>query len=370
MIPISDPKRQLIEIQDSVMCEIKEVFSSGQYILGPNVETLENKIADKLGVSEAIAVANGTDALVLSLMACNIGEGDEVITTPFTFFATAEAIIRVGATPIFVDVEEETCNMDPKQITNKISPNTKAILPVHLFGQPADMNPIMKIARENNLYVIEDACQAFGASYDGHLVGSIGDLACFSFFPTKNLSTIGDGGIITTSNKAFADKIRSLRAHGSRKKYFHDEIGYNSRLDEIHAAILLQCLNHIDTWNQCRIKLACRYNKELNHLQSIHLLPTPKRHRHVYHLYCLFSPHREKIIRHLRKYDIATAIYYPLCLHLQKALSFLNGRKGDFPNAECLSEQIFAIPLFPGMTSSEQDHVISTIQSYEDEILC
>src|SRR5690625_2920491 len=235
MIPITDPKSQLKPIKDEILTEMMKVLESGQYILGPQVNKLEAKIADRLGVLDAIGVASGTDALILTLEAFGIGDGDEVITTPFTFVATAEAITRVGATPVFVDVDEDTFNINPQRIVEKINQATKAILPVHLFGQPADMDAINKIAREHELIVIEDACQAFGATYKGKEVGSLSDATCFSFFPTKNLATMGDGGIITTSNPQVSEKIRMLRAHGSKKKYFHHEVGYNSRLDEIHA---------------------------------------------------------------------------------------------------------------------------------------
>src|SRR5690625_576661 len=235
MIPISNPKSQFSTINHDILSEVQHVLSSGNYILGSNLSSLENEICKKIEVEHCVGVANGTDALVLALEAYGIGAGDEVITTPFTFFATAEAISRVGAKVVFADVDEKTFTIDPNKVEEKVTPATKAILPVHLFGQSARMDEINKIAKEHHLIVIEDACQAFGAKYKDSYVGSLGDIGCFSFFPTKNLSTIGDGGMITTSDLSIARRIRSLRVHGSTEKYFHDEIGYNSRLDEVHA---------------------------------------------------------------------------------------------------------------------------------------
>lgn len=364
MIPISDPKSQLAPIQEDILAAIKDVIQGGQYIMGPNVRALEQSIAKKIGASEAIAVGNGTDALVLTLEALGIGKGDEVITTPFSFFATAEAISRVGAVPVFVDVDQETFNMNPNLIRKKISADTKAILPVHLFGLAAEMDSIMEIANEHGLYVIEDACQAFGAMYKGKKVGSIGDAACFSFFPTKNLSTIGDGGIITTSNPNLAKKIHMLKAHGSQIKYYHEEIGYNSRLDEIHAAILRICLKKIDNWNKKRISLAKRYSAQLQELSYLQVPNVPKTHTHVFHLYCIESEARDEIISYLKMHGIASGVYYPRCIHLQTAYRNLGYQQGDFPVAERLSEQLFAIPLYPGLSYEQQDIVINTLKNY------
>jgi len=367
MIPITDPKSHLEMIQKDIFTAFKDVLSSGNYILGSNVTKLEEEMREKLGVTECITVANGTDALVLSLHASGIGEGDEVITTPFTFFATAEAITRVGAKVVFVDVDEKTFNIDPAKIKEKITPATKAILPVHLFGQPANMDEINKIAKSNHLIVIEDACQAFGAEYKGKLVGALGDIACFSFFPTKNLSTIGDGGMVTTSDQEIAKKIRSLRAHGSEQKYFHDEIGYNSRLDEVHAAIIRICLQHIDQWNEQRIQLAKRYDEKLKHL-NVAKTPFPSMdNKHVYHLYSLVSDHRDEVIDYLTKNNIQTGIYYPRCIHLQHAYTYLGYKKGDFPIAESLSEMIFSIPLYPLLSVEDQNKVIDTLYRFEEK---
>ncbi len=367
MIPITDPKSQLEPIMDDIVREVEHVLRSGRYILGPYVKRLEEKMAERLQVTDVIAVGNGTDALVLTLDAFGIGPGDEVITTPFTFFATAEAISRVGATPVFVDVEQTTGNIHPSNIEEAITSATKAILPVHLFGLPANMDAIQKIADDYELFVIEDACQAFGATYKGKEVGGLGDAACFSFFPTKNLSTVGDGGMIATSNPEVAEKIRSLRAHGSVQKYYHEDIGYNSRLDELHAAILLECLQYIDEWNQRRMDAAHRYMKQLEDVPWIGLPETTGEAEHVYHLFCIQSKDRTELMRRLEKDGIQTGVYYPCCLHEQKAYAHLGHKRGDFPVAESLSESMLAIPLYPMLSKEDQDYVIETIQKYEED---
>lgn len=367
MIPITDPKSQLEPIMDDIVREVEHVLRSGRYILGPYVKRLEEKMAERLQVTDVIAVGNGTDALVLTLDAFGIGPGDEVITTPFTFFATAEAISRVGATPVFVDVEQTTGNIHPSNIEEAITSATKAILPVHLFGLPANMDAIQKIADDYELFVIEDACQAFGATYKGKEVGGLGDAACFSFFPTKNLSTVGDGGMIATSNPEVAEKIRSLRAHGSVQKYYHEAIGYNSRLDELHAAILLECLQYIDEWNQRRMDAAHRYMKQLEDVPWIGLPETTGEAEHVYHLFCIQSKDRTELMRRLEKDGIQTGVYYPCCLHEQKAYAHLGHKRGDFPVAESLSESMLAIPLYPMLSKEDQDYVIETIQKYEED---
>ncbi|WP_017473856.1 DegT/DnrJ/EryC1/StrS family aminotransferase [Amphibacillus jilinensis] len=362
MIPLLDLQTQYQSIEAEILEEIKDVLRSGQYILGPYVAKLEHQIAEKVGVTHAVGVASGTDALTLALIAYNIGPKDEVITTPFTFIATAEAISRVGATPVFVDVDPTTGLIDAKKIADKITAKTKAIIPVQLFGQSADMDTINQIAKAHQLVVIEDACQAFGATYNHKPVGSLGDAGCFSFFPTKNLGALGDGGVVTTNNKAIADRIKQLRVHGSHKKYYHHEIGLNSRLDAMQAAILLVCLEHIDHWNAQRRNKAKRYKQHLEGINQITCLTEAKDNRHVYHLFCLKSSNRGLIMQALRDHDIASAIYYPLCLHLQEAYQFLNYKLGDFPNAEQLSETIFSIPLHPFLSNEQQIEVINVIK--------
>ncbi|MCR2822851.1 DegT/DnrJ/EryC1/StrS family aminotransferase [Lederbergia panacisoli] len=361
MINLVNLKRQFQSVKDEILQAINDVVDNGDYILGPKVKELEDKIARKLGVQEAIAVANGTDALILTLEAFGVGKGDEVITTPFTFFATAEAISRVGAIPVFADVDPITFNLNPLEVENRITPSTKAIIPVHLFGQPADMDEINEIAKKHRLLVIEDACQAFGATYKERWVGSLGDAACFSFFPTKNLGTLGDGGIITTSDAEVANKIRKLRTHGTTKKYYHDRIGYNSRLDEIHAAILLVNLTRIDQWNGNRRKIANRYRQYLKDVPYLKLPSEASDRTHIFHLYCIESDYREEIMEALTNATIQTGIYYPRCLHLQEVYRSFNYKKGDFPISELLSEKLFAIPMDPFISESEQDRIIAIL---------
>lgn len=365
MIPITDPKRQFAALEADIFKKMKNVLEKGNFISGENVKELETVIANRLGVKEAIAVGNGTDALVLTLHAYGIGPGDEVITTPFSFFATAEAISRVGATPVFADIDQITFTLDPIKVSEKISKRTKAILPVHLFGQSADMQELNNLAKQHDLHVIEDACQAFGAVYQGREVGSLGDVACFSFFPTKNLSTIGDGGMVTTSDTEVAKRIRELKTHGSNRKYYHNEIGYNSRLDEIHAAILLCCLQHIDDWNEKRREWAVRYQQRLQTLTCIKLPIAKADRQHVYHLYAIGTDKRDSLIEQLTSKKIQTGIYYPQCIHLQKAYEHLSYREGDFPIAEKLSRRLLALPLFPFMTETEQDDVIAALEEFQ-----
>ncbi|KYC87140.1 hypothetical protein B4102_4075 [Heyndrickxia sporothermodurans] len=361
MIQLIDLKKQFFSVKTEILQEIENVLESGQYVLGPKVDELEKKISNKLGTLDAIAVGNGTDALVLTLDAYGISAGDEVITSPFTFFASAEAISRVGATPVFVDVDPESYNIDPLKIEEKITSATKAIIPVHLFGQSADMDEIMKIAKKHNLIVIEDACQAFGATYKGTPVGSLGDAACFSFFPTKNLGTLGDGGIITTSDLGLAKQIRKLRTHGTTRKYFHDSIGYNSRLDEIHAAILLVILNKIDLWNSKRKDVAKRYYEKLSQTNTLKLPIVKTDCSHIYHLFCVGSENREKFLKLLQANNIQSGIYYPLCLHLQDVYSHLPYKYGDFPVAESLSKTLFALPMSPFLSEEDQNYVIDVL---------
>lgn len=364
MLALVDLAAQFQSIKKDVLTQLESFIDNGTYIMGQRVSLLEQQIAEKLGVSYAVGVANGTDALILTLDAFGIGEGDEVITTPYTFFATAEAISRRGAIPIFVDVDPVTFNLDPSQIESVITPRTKAIMPVHLFGHPADMDPINRLAQKYGLIVVEDACQAFGARYQDKLVGGFGHAACFSFFPTKNLGTMGDGGIVVTSDPAIASKIRKLRHHGSNAKYYHDELGYNSRLDELHAMILLIALSRIDEWNERRREIAGRYQEQLGHLSYLNLPEDAQDAQSVYHLYCIGSDERDGIVSWLRGSGVQTGIYYPCPLHLQMAYKHLGYEPGDFPVAERLSETLFAIPMHPFLSESDQDTICSQLIKY------
>lgn len=351
MKPFVDLKAQYRNIKKEVLKRINEILESSHYILGENVKAFEEEVKSYLGVKEAIGVASGTDALHLALKALNIGKGDEVITTPFTFFATVEAIIYVGAKPVFVDIEEDTYNIDPEKIEEKITPRTKAIIPVHLFGYPADMEKINEIARKYGLKVIEDAAQAFGATIANKKVGTFGDIGCFSFYPSKNLGCFGDGGMVVTDNLEIAQKIRILRNHGSKDKYIHETVGLNSRLDEIQAGILRIKLRYIEEYNKNRRKKAFLYTKLLSDV-----VITPKENDykyHVYHLYSIRSCFRDKIKETLAKHGIPSVVYYPLPLHLQKALSFLGYKEGDFPVSEATSREILSLPIYPEIPDEE-----------------
>lgn len=367
MISLVALKQQFASIKAEIVAAVEQVIESGQYISGPKVTELEGKIAKKLGVRHVITVANGTDALVISLKAFGIGPGDEVITTPFTFFASAEAVSNVGATPVFVDIDRHTYNIDVRQIEEKITPATKAIIPVHLFGQSAEMDEIQAIAQKHNLIVIEDACQAFGASYKGRMVGSLGDAACFSFFPTKNFSTLGDGGMIATSNDEIAAFCRKLRHHGGSKKYYHDVIGYNSRLDELHAAILLVVLEKIDEWNEQRRQVANYYRDQLTHLSFLRIAPETNDRTHIYHLFCLEAANRAALMQRFDDCHIQTGVYYPCPLHLQNVYQHMGYAPGDFPVAEEMANSLLAIPMSPFLLKNEQDQVIEALLGFGGE---
>ncbi len=359
MIPMVDLKRQYKEIKEEVLKVINQVFESSRYVLGPHVHNFEQALAEFHGVSDAVGVASGTDALNLALKAVGIKRDDEVITTPFTFFATVEAILYQGARPVFVDIEPDTFNINPHLIEDAITERTKAILVVHLFGHPADMSKIMDIACKHNLYVIEDCAQAFGAAINGKPVGTFGDIGCFSFYPSKNLGACGDGGAVITSKPELAEKIRMLRNHGSRGSYIHETIGLNSRLDELQAAVLNIKLKNIKRYNEERRKRASFYRKRLGEVVKC---PTEKdSYYHVYHQYTISSPQRDRIKQHLNNKEIGAVVYYPLPLHLQKALEFLGYNEGDMPVAEEAAKEVLSLPMFPELTEEEQTVVCNSI---------
>jgi dTDP-4-amino-4,6-dideoxygalactose transaminase len=365
MILQLDLKAEYESIKDEIQKSIHEVLESGSYVLGNKGKQIEKLLSEYVGTSYGIGVANGTDALLLSLEAMSIGEGDEVITPPFTFFATAEVIARIGAKPVFVDIDPRTYNMNPALIEQAITKKTKAIMVVHLFGQSSDMEKIMEIAKKYRIKVIEDACQSIGATFNGKKVGSFGETGCFSFFPTKNLGTYGDGGMVVTSDKDLYEKIIVLRNHGSVKKYVHSDIGLNSRLDEIQAAILEVKLKRLDDWNQKRREIANRYSEKL-----MGLVKTPiavNNREHVFHQYSIEVDDRDELASYLYRRKIATGIYYPLPLHLQPAFHGLHYQKGDFPIAEKVSEKILALPLYPTLKEYEQDYVISSIKEFKGD---
>jgi len=361
MIPMIDLKKQFSEIKDEIIEMMTGILESTQYILGPKVLELEQKIARYHGVSEAIGVASGTDALHLAVEALGIGEGDEVITTPFTFFATAEAIFYTGATPVFVDIEPDTMNIDPAKIEEKITERTKAILPVHIFGHPADMDKIVSMAKKHDLLIIEDCAQSFGAEIHGKKTGSFGDAGCFSFYPSKNLGAFGDGGMVLLPDPLVADDIRQLRNHGSKGAYKHEKVGFNSRLDEIQAGILLVKFKRIDVYNEKRRKRAALYNEFLS--DSVMRPVERSGVKHVYHQYTLRSTKRDGLQKVLRDHDISSVVYYPIPLHLQEAVSFLGYKKGDFPVAEEAAEKVLSLPIYPELPEEAVEEIAAIINN-------
>jgi dTDP-4-amino-4,6-dideoxygalactose transaminase len=361
MIPMVDLRRQFSDIREELFTALTEVLESSQYILGPKVHELEKRIAQYHGMSQAIGVASGTDALHLALDAIGIGEGDEVITTPFTFFATAEAIMYTGATPVFVDIETDTMNIDTEKIEQEITEKTKAIIPVHIFGHPADMKKIIPIAAKHNLSVIEDCAQSFGAEIEGKRTGSFGDAGCFSFYPSKNLGAFGDGGMVLLNDETIASDIKKLRNHGSKGAYRHESIGFNSRLDELQAAVLLVKLKRIDQYNRKRRVAAALYNA---HLSNAVELPVEKPgYVHVYHQYTIRSPRRNELQRHLRENDVSSVVYYPLPLHMQEAVSFLGYKRGDFPVAEEVAEKVLSLPIYPELEEADVKRIAGLINN-------
>lgn len=361
MIPIIDSKRQYATIAEQAEKEVLEVMRSGQYILGKHNKAFEAEMQEYLGVNHAICLNSGTDALHLALRALNIGRGDEVITVGFTFVATTESIEIVGATPVFVDIDENTFNMDVNKIEEKITSKTRAIMPVHLYGQPADMDKIMEIARKYNLHVIEDCCQAIGAEYKGQKVGTFGDIGCYSFYPTKNLGTMGDGGMAITNNEEIKNRIIALRNHGGAIRYHHDEIGVNSRLDEIQAAILRVKLPYIDKWNKMRREHAALYNELFKDAEGIE---TPKELDNtycVYHQYTIKVQNRDEVHKMLQEQGIGAMIYYPIPLHLQKVHAHLGHKEGYLPVTEKNTKLVLSLPMFAEITEEEQRTVAKTV---------
>jgi dTDP-4-amino-4,6-dideoxygalactose transaminase len=351
MIPMVDLKTQFRSIKEDIIHTVTEILESSHYILGEKVSELEKKVSEYIGTGYAIAVASGTDALHLAIDALDIGPGDEVLTTPFTFFATAEAILYTGATPVFVDIDPDTLNIDAAQIESHITEKTKAILPVHLFGHPADMKEIMRIARKYKLKVIEDCAQSFGAEFNGKKTGSFGDAGCFSFYPSKNLGAYGDGGMITINKASSVEIIKQLRNHGSKGSYRHKRVGFNSRLDELQAGILLIKFKYIDEYNRKRRENASIYTELLSNFVKC---PIEKQGSfHVYHQYTIRSRKRVIIQEKLKENGISSVVYYPVPLHLQEALKFLGYRKGDFPEAEKAANEVLSLPMYPELSAKD-----------------
>jgi len=373
-VPFFDLVPQFASLQHEIRLALDEVFKTQQFIMGPQIEALEKTIAQFCGSRYAIGVASGSDALLLSLMACGIGSGDEVLLPPFTFFATAGAVSRLGATPVFVDIDSDTYNIDPGKIETRITSRTRAILPVHLYGQCADMDPILEVSKRHGLFVIEDAAQAIGAEYrprpdrPGRQAGTLGDVGCFSFFPTKNLGAFGDAGMVVTDHPERAEEIRCLRVHGSKPKYYHKRIGINSRLDTLQAAVLLVKFRHLETWTQERRRKAERYRHLFQDLlplvPEIRLPEVQYTNRHIYNQFILRVPRRDTLRQFLQKEGVGTEIYYPVALHLQECFAYLNYRRGDFPESEKASEETLALPIFPELTEVQQEYVVNRIRAF------
>jgi dTDP-4-amino-4,6-dideoxygalactose transaminase len=362
-IPLLDLKAQYLELKDEFDAAWFDTMGNAGFIGGPKVAELERAVADYCGTEYCVACANGTDALFLILAGLGIGKGDEVITTPFTFFATAESIAHVGATPVFIDIEPGTYNIDASKIEAAITPATKAIMPVHIFGQCADMDVINAIAEKHGLIVIEDACQAIGADYNGKKAGSLARAAAFSFFPSKNLGCAGDGGCVTTDDAELAAKVRKLAAHGTSKKYYHDALGVNSRLDALQAAILLVKLPHLDRWNGERRAAAALYTELLAGTPDLELPVERDYGSMVYHLFIVKSKRADEVMAALSEAGIGTALYYPLCLHEQEAFTLrADYVKPSLPVAESCDTVTFALPAFPGITREQVETVVAVVK--------
>ena len=359
-IPMIDLKSQYLSLKQQIDDGLSQALLSSQFILGPNVQNFEKEAANYLGVEHAVGVASGTAALHLALVAAGIGEGDEVITTSFTFIATAEAICYVGATPVFVDVNPNTFNIDLDQIKSAITSKTKAIIPVHLFGQPVDIPALVTLCESENILIIEDCAQSFGAHINNKMAGSFGTFGTFSFFPSKNLGCFGDGGLITTNDDVLANALRILRNHGSHERYHHNVIGFNSRLDELQAIILRIKLNHIDTYNDERRRVAHRYSKQLK-LMDIQIPHEDNIGKHVYHQYTVLHDNRDAIMRSLKQNNIASAMYYPIPLHRQDVF-LVTHRETHCPNAERLAANCFSLPIYPELEDEKIDFICDTIK--------
>ena len=363
MISLVDLTAQYHSIKAEIDAAVLSTLESGHFILGPQVVKFEESIASYLGVQHAIGLASGTDALVIALRALNIGDGDEVIIPAYTFFATAGTVMSVGAKPVIVDVDPQSYQIDVSKIEAAITSKTKAIIPVHLYGHPAEMNPILEIAHKHGLKVIEDNAQGFGAEYLGKKTGTMGDIGCLSFFPTKNLGAYGDGGAVMTNDPALAERMRMLRTHGWKKKYYSEEVGYNSRLDALQAAILQAKFPHLDAWNEKRRELSKRYT---DHLAPLGIVTPVEREwaKHVYHLYILRSEKRDELQAFLKQKGIASEVYYPIPPHLSIPCKKFGYKEGDFPCAEKAAKETLALPLYPELTLAQQDEVIAAVKEF------
>jgi len=366
-IPLLDLKAQFQPLRTEILAAVQTVCDEQGFILGPRVVAFEEAMAKYIGARYAIGCASGSDALLLSLMAMGVGHGDEVITVPFTFFATAGAISRLGATPVFVDIQSDSFNLDPHQLERAITPRTKAIMPVHLFGQCADMSAINQMAKTKGIPVIEDACQAIGAAQNHRRAGILGTTGCFSFFPSKNLGGFGDGGMITTDDQALADSLSMLRVHGSRVRYLHEAIGINSRLDALQAAVLHIKLKYLDQWAEGRQRNATRYEQLFKQAGVLNRVTLPITHNgnfHVYNQYTIRVSKRDDLRTYLKDKGIGTEIYYPLPMHLQNCYKDLGYQKGSFPVSEQAAEQVLSLPIYAELSESHIRYVVDMIVEF------
>ncbi len=366
-IPLLDLKAQFQPLRAEIMAAVQTVCDEQGFILGPRVVAFEESLAKYVGARYAIGCASGSDALLLSLMAMGVGQGDEVITVPFTFFATAGAVSRLGAKPVFIDIQPDTFNLDPTQLERAVTSRTKAIIPVHLFGQCADMPAINQIAKTKKLYVIEDACQAIGAGQSGQRAGVLGNTACFSFFPSKNLGGFGDGGMITTNDQTLADALAMLRVHGSRVRYLHETVGINSRLDALQAVVLDIKLKYLDQWAEGRRRNAARYDqlfRAAGLLDRVTLPSTKAGNFHVYNQYTVRVSKRDELRAHLKEKGVGTEIYYPLPMHLQNCYQDLGYRKGAFPVSERAAEEVMSLPIYAELSDAQLTYVVDMVADF------
>lgn len=368
-IPMLDLKAQHALLASEVEAAVKRVLESQQLILGPEVKELEGEVAAYCECEYAVGCASGSDALLLPLMAIGVGAGDEVVTTPFTFFATVGSIVRLGATPVFVDIDPQTFNMNTEQLAGVITERTKAIIPIHLFGQCVEMDAVAEVARRASIFVMEDAAQAIGAEYKGKRAGSLGDVGAFSFYPSKNLGGAGDGGMMTTGRSELAETLRSLRAHGAKRKYYHDHVGVNSRLDSLQAAILRVKFRYLEEWARARRANATRYDQLFVEQglvsDGLVVLPvTGEGQHHVFNQYVIRVQNRDELRAHLANYGIGTEIYYPVPMHLQTCFEGLGYPRGSFPEAERAAQEVLAIPVYPELSAEDQEYIVSAVARF------
>lgn len=370
-VPLLDLQLQYALVRDEVRQAVDRVLESQRFVLGDEGRKLETSIAAYVETKHAVACASGSDALLLALMALDVGSGDEIITTPFTFFATGAAVTRLGARPVFVDIDPRTYNLDTSRVADLINSHTKAILPVHIYGQCADMDPLLDIGERRGIPIVEDSAQAIGATDRGRRAGSMGLMGSFSFYPTKNLGGAGDGGILTTSDDDVAQRLRRLRNHGGANEYQHEEVGINSRLDELQAAVLNVKMPHLDKWSDERVRLAGVYDDLLTNASPVfEVIPPARREgvRHIYHQYVIRVPkYRDALMEHLKDHGVGTKVYYPVPLHRQECFAYLGYREGEFPESERAAAETFALPLYPGLTDTQQAYVVDMIESFKPE---